>query len=104
MSTKRDRDLGMHRAITRRDFIGSTIIGSGVMLLSAAATAVAQGLTSEWNGYAGVGDYSRSNGDIVVRRRHGRIAFGHSELSGRQCRGRAAQEARRALREVLEVI
>jgi spermidine dehydrogenase len=40
----------------------------------------------------------------VVRERYGRIAFGHSELSGRQSWGRAAQEARRALNQALEVI
>ncbi len=40
----------------------------------------------------------------VIRKRYGRIAFGHSELSGRQSWGRAAQESRRALGQVLEVI
>jgi spermidine dehydrogenase len=40
----------------------------------------------------------------VIRERYGRIAFGHSELSGRQSWGRAAQESRRALKQVLEVI
>jgi spermidine dehydrogenase len=40
----------------------------------------------------------------VIRQRYGRIAFGHSELSGRQSWGRAAQESRRALKQVLEVI
>jgi spermidine dehydrogenase len=40
----------------------------------------------------------------VIRQRHGRIAFGHSELSGRQSWGRAAQESRRALKQVLQVI
>ena len=40
----------------------------------------------------------------VIRERHGRIAFGHSELSGRQSWGRAAQESRRALKQVLEVL
>jgi spermidine dehydrogenase len=40
----------------------------------------------------------------VIRERYGRIAFGHSELSGRQSWGRAAQEARRALTQVLAVI
>jgi hypothetical protein len=39
----------------------------------------------------------------VIRKRYGRIAFGHSELSGRQSRSRAAQELRRALKQVLEV-
>ena len=67
------RSLGLHSAITRRDFIGSTLIGSGAMLLGAAAPAFSQGLTSAWNGYAGVGDYSRSNGNIasVVNAAHG---------------------------------
>ena len=43
------------------------------LLLGAAAPAFAQGLTSAWNGYAGVGDYSRSNGNIasVVNAAHG---------------------------------
>jgi len=40
----------------------------------------------------------------VIRQRYGRIAFGHSELSGRQSWGRAAQESRRALKQVMEVI
>jgi hypothetical protein len=67
------RALGLYSAITRRDFIGSTLIGSGAMLLGAAAPAFAQGLTPEWNGYTGVGDYSRSNGNIasVVNAAHG---------------------------------
>jgi spermidine dehydrogenase len=67
------RALGLQSAITRRDFIGSTLIGSGAMLLGAPAPSLAQGLTSAWNGYAGVGDYSRSNGNIasVVNAAHG---------------------------------
>jgi len=67
------RALGLYSAITRRDFIGSTLIGSGAMLLGAGAPAFAQGLTSAWDGYAGVGDYSRSNGNIasVVNAAHG---------------------------------
>jgi spermidine dehydrogenase len=40
----------------------------------------------------------------IIRQRYGRVAFGHSELSGRQSWGRAAQESRRALKQVLEVI
>jgi spermidine dehydrogenase len=40
----------------------------------------------------------------VVRQRYGRIAFGHSELSGRQSWGRAVSEARRALAQLSEVI
>jgi len=68
-----DRSLGLDARITRRDFIGATLIGSGAVLLGAAAPAAAQNLTSQWNGYAGVGDYARSNGNIasVVNAAHG---------------------------------
>jgi hypothetical protein len=67
------RSLGLNANITRRDFLGSTLIGSGALLLGAAAPSRAQGLTSQWNGYAGIGDYSRSNGNIasVVNAAHG---------------------------------
>jgi spermidine dehydrogenase len=65
--------LGLNAQITRRDFLGSTLIGSGAILLGAAAPAFAQNLTSQWNGYAGIGDYARSNGNIasVVNAAHG---------------------------------
>src|SRR5580698_6862263 len=65
--------LGLNAHITRRDFLGSTLIGSGAILLGAAAPALAQNLTSQWNGYAGIGDYARSNGNIaaVVNAAHG---------------------------------
>lgn len=68
-----DRTLGLGAPITRRDFIGASLIGSGAVLLGAAAPAAAQNLTSQWNGYAGVGDYARSNGNIasVVNAAHG---------------------------------
>jgi spermidine dehydrogenase len=67
------RSLGLNRNITRRDFVGATLIGSGAILLGAPAPAFAQGLTTSWNGYAGIGDYSRSNGNIasVVNAAHG---------------------------------
>lgn len=67
------RSLGLDRNITRRDFVGATLIGTGAILLGAPAPAFAQGLSSSWNGYAGIGDYSRSNGNIasVVNAAHG---------------------------------
>jgi spermidine dehydrogenase len=67
------RSLGFGAPITRRDFVEATLIGSGAILLGAAAPARAQGLTSQWNGYAGIGDYARSNGNIasVVNAAHG---------------------------------
>ncbi len=70
---KDSRTLGMDASITRRDFVGATLIGSGALLLGAAAPSRAQGLTSAWNGYPGVGDYARSNGNVasVVNAAHG---------------------------------
>jgi spermidine dehydrogenase len=38
-----------------------------------------------------------------IRQRHGRIAFGHSELHGNQHWGPAADEGRRAMQQVLEL-
>jgi len=56
------KTLGMGRRILRRDFMNSTLLASGAALLG--------GLTprqllakEEWTGYAGVGDYARSNGN-----------------------------------------
>ena len=67
------RSLGLDALITRRDFVGATLIGSGALLLGAPAPSPAQSLTSEWNGYAGIGDYARSNGNTaaVVNAAHG---------------------------------
>lgn len=67
------RLLGLHVPITRWDFNGATLIGSGAVLLGATTPADALGLASEWNGYAGVGDYARSNGNVaaVVNAAHG---------------------------------
>jgi hypothetical protein len=39
----------------------------------------------------------------VIRIRYHRIAFGHSELSGRQSWGRAAREAQRATKQILAI-
>jgi spermidine dehydrogenase len=67
------RALGLDAQITRRDFLGATLLGSGALLLGAPAPARSQGLSPEWNGYAGIGDYARSNGNIasVVNAAHG---------------------------------
>lgn len=69
------------RKITRRDFIGGTLVGAGAALLTMGAPAALRagegnafrlgrsmpmplaGLTPEWTGYGGVGDYATSNGN-----------------------------------------
>lgn len=61
-----ERRLGLDRDITRRDFVKGTLVGSGAMLLNMPAPAFAQAAPSNaaaWTGYAGVGDYARSNGN-----------------------------------------
>jgi spermidine dehydrogenase len=70
---KTHRLLGLGTPITRRDFVGAALFGSGAMLLGAPPPARAQGLTTEWNGYAGIGDYARSNGNVasVTNAAHG---------------------------------
>jgi spermidine dehydrogenase len=49
--------------ITRRDFLGSTLLGSGAMLMSGLTPAQLLAAADEWSGYGGVGDYARSNGN-----------------------------------------
>ena len=65
--------LGLDASITRRDFIGGTLIGSGALLLGLPSPAAAQGLGAAWTGYSGIGDYARSNGNVasVVNAAHG---------------------------------
>jgi spermidine dehydrogenase len=73
--------------ITRRDFVGGTLVGAGAALLGMAspgamrearAQTVASpmtGLGPEWTGPGGIGDYARSNGNTheVVNAAHGGI-------------------------------
>ncbi|MCW5660314.1 MAG: NAD(P)-binding protein [Burkholderiaceae bacterium] len=79
--------LGMDAPISRRDFVGSTLIGTGATLLGAGApgalrSAHAQtvglpltGLGADWTGPGGVGDYARSNGNTheVLNAAHGYV-------------------------------
>ena len=68
-----EQALGMGHEITRRDFLGSTALGIGAALLHAgcpsdARAHAADKLTppgTEWTGFAGVGDYARSNGNTA---------------------------------------
>ncbi|MGB2621589.1 MAG: NAD(P)-binding protein [Candidatus Acidiferrum sp.] len=74
-SEEGDRALGMDAEITRRDFLGSTLLASGASLLSGftpaqilAMNATSQapgapGAKDDWTGYGGVGEYRASNGN-----------------------------------------
>jgi len=83
MSSSKDRlsenkSLGMDAEITRRDFLGSSLLASGSVLLAGHSPAdflakQAQEASStqkdDWTGYGGVGEYASSNGntwDVVT--------------------------------------
>jgi len=53
--------------ITRRDFLGSTLLGAGAALLDGATPAqiLAASAEDDWTGYGGIGDYRRSNGNTL---------------------------------------
>src|SRR6202790_4447012 len=58
----------MNSCITRRDFLGSTLLGAGAALLDGLTPAQILGASGEddWTGYGGVGEYSRSNGNTYA--------------------------------------
>jgi len=65
-----DRSLGMDSAITRRDFLESTLLASGAALFDAAspvrlleAQARNESAAADFNGFGGVGEYATSNGN-----------------------------------------
>ena len=62
-----DTSLGMDEPITRRDFLGSTLMVSGATLLSGIKPAdlLASTTKDEFTGYGGVGEYSNSNGNTL---------------------------------------
>ncbi|MDA7568649.1 NAD(P)-binding protein [Emcibacteraceae bacterium] len=62
----------INRTITRRDFMNTTLLGSGAALLSMSAPGytnerpvptLTQGVSKYWYGYGGIGDYARSHGN-----------------------------------------
>ncbi len=55
----------MDERISRRDFLNSTLIASGGLLMSAVTPLQLLGEADDWTGYGGVGDYSKSNGNTL---------------------------------------
>jgi spermidine dehydrogenase len=55
----------MNVGITRRDFLGSTLLASGALLLEGIAPDKLIAAGDQFNGYGGVGEYSRSNGNTL---------------------------------------
>ena len=67
MKTKDPDRAGLHvsAGITRRDFVGTTLVGAGAALLGTPGPAVSQDLGPAWRGYGGVGDYRFANGNTA---------------------------------------
>jgi spermidine dehydrogenase len=63
----------MRPLITRRDFLGSTLLASGAALLESTSPAESLAEKDEFTGYGGLGEYSTSNGNAlsVLRAGHG---------------------------------
>lgn len=61
--TARERALGMGREITRRDFLNAGLLAGGSLLLWKPAPAQLLPQVSDWDGYGGIGDYSRAHGN-----------------------------------------
>lgn len=57
--------LGADGRVTRRDFLGSTLLASGSLLLEGLTPAQLLAAKDDFTGYGGVGEYSRSNGNTL---------------------------------------
>ena len=75
IESREDKALGLDHDITRRDFLNSTLLASGGMLLQSISPAqlLAQqaptapgSAADDWTGYGGVGDYANSNGNTMA--------------------------------------
>jgi spermidine dehydrogenase len=77
-STATHTALGMKSDITRRDFLGSILLGSGAALLDGATAVELLAASDNWTGYGGVGDYARSNGNTLEV-----LQSGHQMRDGR---------------------
>src|SRR5690242_14580480 len=56
----------MDSNITRRDFLGTTFLGSGAALLGNATPFDILSVKDDFTGYGGIGEYSRSNGNTFA--------------------------------------
>src|SRR5580704_15997057 len=71
-----DQAIGMDASITRRDFLGATLLASGATLLNGlnpaellatrSAASAAADEKEAWSGYGGVGEYRGSNGNTYA--------------------------------------
>lgn len=76
-NSRAERSLGMNETITRRDFIGSTLLASGALLTTPITPAQILADRDDWNGYGGVGDYRNSNGNTFEVMTAGHVIRDH---------------------------
>jgi spermidine dehydrogenase len=99
MAGSRDTGLGTDAAITRRDFVGGTLLGAGAALLAMKAPGVLRAaevrrppsdavLGPDWTGPGGIGDYRRANGNT-----HEVVNAAHSLRDGQWIQANAIQNA-----------
>lgn len=93
----KERDLGLDVPITRRDFLNSTLLASGALLMQTEAPLLAQSrraVNPAWEGFGGVGDYARSHGNMwpMVTTAH---ELRDGKLSGDEARRRAVDTGER---------
>ena len=60
-----DSALGMNARICRRDFLNSTLLASGTVLLGSKTPLELLAQQPTWGGYTGVGDYAGANGHTM---------------------------------------
>lgn len=61
---RHDRTLGIHQPICRRDFLNSTLLATGGVLLGPLTPQqLLASAKDDWTGYGGIGDYANSNGN-----------------------------------------
>jgi spermidine dehydrogenase len=58
-----DSALGMNTRICRRDFLNSTLLATGSLLMKSFTPIQILGQQPSWGGYSGVGDYAGANGN-----------------------------------------
>ncbi len=74
---RNNKSLGMDQPISRRDFLNSTLLASGSLLMSSVTPLQLLGEEDNWTGYGGVGDYRKSNGNTLEV-----LAAGHRIRNG----------------------
>jgi len=63
---RHDQALGLHQPICRRDFLNSTLLAAGGLLLGPLTPQqLLASASDDWTGYGGVGDYAGSNGNTL---------------------------------------